>query len=181
MLLLSKNTGSGLFQIKGKKSNLGKFWDEFSQFYKVEKFTLIFQDQNSILVNILFDNPWVIQTLMEAQQFIIQYPILIRRGTVSIDLIAPRNKIDLIFTNPDWKAVDISVKKIKQYCPDSLLSPRQSDILNLALDNGYFDIPRKKSLSELAEDLHISPTALSENLRRINKKLANNYLNYCDE
>ena len=181
MLLLSKNTGSGLFQIKGKKSNLAKFWEESSQFYAVEKYTLIFQDQHSILVNILFDNPWVIQTLMEAQQFIIQYPILIRRGTVSIDLIAPRNKIDLIFTNPDWKAVDISVKKIKQYCPDSLLSPRQSDILNLALDNGYFDIPRKKSLSELAEDLHISPTALSENLRRINKKLANNYLNYCDE
>jgi len=179
MLLLSKTTGSGLFQVKGKESYLEKFWNEFSNFYDHTQFTLIFQDQNSILVNILFDNPWVVHTLMEAQHFVIIFPILIRKGTVSMELIAPRNKIDLIFTNPDWKGVDISVKKIKQYCPDTLFSPRQLEILNIILENGYFDIPRKKSLSELADVLHISPTALSENIRRINKKLANNYLNYC--
>ncbi|MCK5346465.1 MAG: hypothetical protein KAR20_23810, partial [Candidatus Heimdallarchaeota archaeon] len=92
MFLLSKTQGSGLFQANGIE--LDKFWKKFSNFYDPDKFTLIFQDKNSILVNILVDNPWVIHTLMDAQQFIIQFPVLIKNGIVAIDMIAPRNKVD---------------------------------------------------------------------------------------
>ena len=176
MLLLSKKQGSGLFQIQGgNKQHLDEFWQDFIEFSDSSKYTLIFRDERTILVNILSSDPWVLHTLMDAQ-FILLFPILIRNGSISIELIAPRNKIDLIFNNPDWKKVNISIKQIGSYCPDSLLSPRQSDILRSALHNGFFDIPRKKSLSDLAEVLQISPSALSENLRRINKKLAHHFL-----
>jgi predicted DNA binding protein len=176
MLLLSKKQGSGLFQIQGgNKQHLDEFWQDFIEFSNSSKYTLIFRDERTILVNILSSDPWVLHTLMDAQ-FILLFPILIRNGSISIELIAPRNKIDLIFNNPEWKKVNISIKQIGSYCPDSLLSLRQSDILRSALHNGFFDIPRKKSLSDLAEVLQISPSALSENIRRINKKLAQHFL-----
>ncbi len=176
MLFLSKKQGSGLFQIQGgNKQHLDEFWQDFIEFSDSSKYTLIFRDERTILVNILSSDPWVLHTLMDAQ-FILLFPILIRNGSISIELIAPRNKIDLIFNNPDWQKVDISIKQIGSYCPDSLLSQRQSEILNSALRNGFFDIPRKKSLSDLADILRISPSALSENLRRINKKLAEHFL-----
>ncbi|MHA1745754.1 MAG: helix-turn-helix domain-containing protein [Promethearchaeota archaeon] len=178
MLLLSKKQGSGLFQIQGgNKQHLDEFWKDFIEFYDTSKYTLIFRDETTILVNILSSDPWVLHTLMDAQ-FILLFPILIRNGSISIELIAPRNKIDLIFNNPEWKKVNISIKQIGSYCPDSLLSPRQSEILNNALQHGFFNIPRQTSLSELAEILKISPSALSENLRRINKKLAEHFLQY---
>ena len=179
MLLLSKNAGSALFQVQGPSGQiLDKFWAEFIDYYEEDKYTLIFRDNQTILVNILSSSdPWVLHSLLDAK-FILVFPVLIRKGHIEIELIAPRNKIDLIFNDPDWKKVNISVKQIGRYCPNSLLSQRQSDILNKALENGFFDIPRKKSLSALAVDLNISPSALSENLRRVNKKLAENYLNY---
>ncbi len=46
------------------------------------------------------------------------------------------------------------------------LTPEQKEALLLAHERGYFAIPRKTSLVELATDLGISDQALSERLRR---------------
>jgi len=86
----------------------------------------------------------------------------------------------LINNNENWKNVEISIQQIRKYCPDSLLTPRQLEILTQSLSNGFFDIPRKKSLSILAKEIGISPSALSENVRRINKKLAEHYISCLD-
>ena len=49
---------------------------------------------------------------------------------------------------------------------DTRLTPEQQEALQAALEQGYFEIPRKISMEELAEDLGISHQALSERLRR---------------
>ncbi|MCK5343373.1 MAG: helix-turn-helix domain-containing protein, partial [Candidatus Heimdallarchaeota archaeon] len=72
---------------------------------------------------------------------------------------------------------DISIKQIGKYSASPILSSRQSEILTKALSNGFFEIPRRISLSDFAINLGISATALSGNLRRIQKKLGENYLN----
>jgi predicted DNA binding protein len=172
-LLLKKNQVNSLIQIKGVK--LDNFWNDLSNTYDEEKYALVFRDTNTILINIIFDGPWILQNIMDAQ-LIIRFPLIISNGMISIELIAKRNKIELMFKNPKWKGINVSVKQIGQYCPDSLLTPKQTDILIHALKNGFYDIPRKKTLSSMASALNLSPSALSENIRRINKKLSENYL-----
>ena len=174
-LLLNKNQVNCLIQIKGIK--LDHFWKEFSKDYDEEKYQLIFQDSNTILINIIFDGPWILQNIMDAQ-LLIRFPLIISNGLVSIELIAPRSKIEVLFKNPRWKKIKVSIKQIGQYCPDSdsALSPKQTDILIHALKSGFFDVPRKKTLSMMANELGLSPSALSENIRRINKRLGEQYL-----
>lgn len=46
------------------------------------------------------------------------------------------------------------------------LTPRQREVLTLALERGYFSIPREVTLVELAEELGISDSAVSQRLRR---------------
>ncbi|MFB6198781.1 MAG: helix-turn-helix domain-containing protein [Halobacteriaceae archaeon] len=46
------------------------------------------------------------------------------------------------------------------------LSPKQRTVLVTGFENGYFDIPRRVTLEELAAELEISPSAISERLRR---------------
>ncbi|WP_293027082.1 helix-turn-helix domain-containing protein [Natronococcus sp.] len=46
------------------------------------------------------------------------------------------------------------------------LTPRQTAVLRRALERGYFDVPRKVSTEELAEEFEISSQALSALLRR---------------
>ena len=46
------------------------------------------------------------------------------------------------------------------------LSPAQHDALRLAIEQGYFSVPRGTTLEEIAEELGISRQAVSERVRR---------------
>lgn len=46
------------------------------------------------------------------------------------------------------------------------LSPAQRDALRLAIEGGYFSVPRETTLDEIAEELGISRQAVSERVRR---------------
>jgi len=52
----------------------------------------------------------------------------------------------------------------------------QREVLLLALDRGYYTVPRNASLSDLADDLDISSQAASERLRRGTQTLVANTL-----
>lgn len=46
------------------------------------------------------------------------------------------------------------------------ISDQQREILHLAVEEGYFDVPRRASLADLAREFDISSQAASERLRR---------------
>lgn len=51
------------------------------------------------------------------------------------------------------------------------LTKEQSEVLVIALARGYYDLPRAVDMADLAEDLAISPQAVSERLRRAHRAL----------
>lgn len=55
--------------------------------------------------------------------------------------------------------------------PTELLSPRQKETIALALERGYFDVPRQTTMVQLADELGISDQAVSARIRRGVKKL----------
>lgn len=58
------------------------------------------------------------------------------------------------------------------------LTPGQYEILLLALDRGYYDIPRRIDIRGLADELEISHQAASERLRRGHQTFISNGLNW---
>ncbi len=177
LLPFSENQGYCLLQIEG--TNLNQFWEKFAPVCEVKKFKLIFKDQKSIVLNIVIEDTWVLNMIMDAKA-VLHFPIIIHDGIALFELIAPRAKIDQMFNHSNWKKLEISIKQIGRYCTNPILSPRQSEILTKALTNGFFEIPRRISLSDFAKDIGISPTALSGNIRRITNNLGKNYINAFD-
>lgn len=51
------------------------------------------------------------------------------------------------------------------------LSEAESTTLLVALDRGYFEVPRRETLSGLAEELGVPDTEVSERLRRAMTKV----------
>ncbi|MBZ6497035.1 helix-turn-helix domain-containing protein [Natrinema longum] len=51
------------------------------------------------------------------------------------------------------------------------LTDRQHEALRTAYERGYFDIPRQASLEDVAAELDISPSSVSERLRRAQTQL----------
>ena len=70
----------------------------------------------------------------------------------------------------DHADVPVSLRSIdhgiEDSVPDGPLTPAQRETLQLAVQKGYFSIPRGTTLSELAEELGVSDQATSERIRR---------------
>ncbi|TFH27472.1 MAG: hypothetical protein E4G98_06120 [Promethearchaeota archaeon] len=179
MLSISESKGNCLMEITGEQ--LDAFWELFSRDYDPKKVQLIMKDPDTILINIIHDSPWIIWALIEPQVIIV-YPILVQKGKINIELIAPQLKLDEIFNKPVWNGLKLKVSTLSNYCSAPQLNEHQMHILTKAVEYGLFDIPRKKSLTEATELMDketgykISVSALSENIRRITKKFAVSFL-----
>ncbi|MFB6184978.1 MAG: helix-turn-helix domain-containing protein [Haloarculaceae archaeon] len=57
-----------------------------------------------------------------------------------------------------------------------LLTDEQHETLTLALASGFFEVPKETTMDELAAELDVSAQAVSERLRRAEKKLARRYV-----
>lgn len=58
----------------------------------------------------------------------------------------------------------------------SQLSEEQQEALRVAIEKGYFDVPREGTLGDVANELDISTQAASERLRRGHRQLVEQYL-----
>lgn len=56
------------------------------------------------------------------------------------------------------------------------MTKREKEVLLFAFNHGYFDAKRDASLTELAKNLNVAPSTLSEVLRRALKKVVSDYL-----
>ena len=69
----------------------------------------------------------------------------------------------------------ITVQSIRRdTCDDGTefgLTPSQQEALDVALEWGYFDVPRRTTLAEIADEVGVSDQAVSERLRRAQKRV----------
>ncbi|KTG08506.1 hypothetical protein AUR64_17655 [Haloprofundus marisrubri] len=119
------------------------------------------------------------------------YPLSALVGASRLEVTATHEGLDVRMRFPDRDALatfrhrlrdhDVSFTLKRLYTPDSPdtteqygLSEKQRTALRSAVRIGYFDVPRRASLDELAEELGISGQAASERLRRGTTALVRN-------
>jgi len=74
------------------------------------------------------------------------------------------------------RGVSMTVKDVSHAFHDDLLTDRQKEIMSIAYRGGYFEFPRKNDLTQIAAELKIRPSTLSEILRRAEAKIVKHYI-----
>ena len=72
---------------------------------------------------------------------------------------------------------DARVVEIEEPPKRSILTQKQERVLKKAIEDGYFNTPKKTSAKKIAAKLNISASTFSESLRRAMRRLAEQYLN----
>jgi len=67
--------------------------------------------------------------------------------------------------------VNIIVESIKPLMSNRTLTKKQRELLEIAYRKGFFDVPRRVSLGQLAEELGVSRSTLMESLRRAEARI----------
>jgi len=173
--LIEENVGLTLFQIRGV--SVKQFISDFKGHINKASSTILFEGADLVILNLKVVDPWILNTLIKTELLIL-YPILVKDGKLQIEAITNRFKVDDFLAELERKNIRATIKNIGYDFKSSLLTQRQYEILKVANSNGYFEIPRKISLTEFANNLNISKSALSETLRRIFKRLSENYINF---
>jgi predicted DNA binding protein len=96
-----------------------------------------------------------------------EFPIVVRNGCYEFDLTSTWMEFDrfraaLIDSEQAYELLSIIGTDREQ----QLLTDRQRELLEIAVRQGYFEVPRDCTLAELAEEVGIDKSTASEVLRR---------------
>ena len=80
-----------------------------------------------------------------------------------------------IFDHLKSKSVESELIKLTKIDDKESLTERQDKITQVAFERGYFDYPKRISLRELARMFDVSPSTLSEILRKGQRKIVMDY------
>lgn len=109
---------------------------------------------------------------LESHEIILDMPIKFRpNGTILIRLIAPGETLQQALMDlPEM--IDVELEETGRFYPtgdkfESLLTDRQAEILQIAVEKGYYSVPRRTTISELTDEFDISQATLGEHLQKI--------------
>jgi DNA-binding CsgD family transcriptional regulator len=71
--------------------------------------------------------------------------------------------------------IDVTLKQLRGYRVEETgfdpLTDRQQELVELAFDHGYYDVPRATTTKELADEIELDDSTVSEHLRRAERNL----------
>jgi predicted DNA binding protein len=92
-------------------------------------------------------------------------------GKLEWTLLGSDTMVRLLMRELERENVTGEVVRISKLKDEEDLTARQENILQIALEKGYFEFPKKVTLRQLAKTLDVSPATLTEILRRGQKRV----------
>jgi predicted DNA binding protein len=92
-------------------------------------------------------------------------------GKLEWTLLGSDTMVKTLLKELEDAQVVADVLRVSQLQGEEELTARQEHVLQIALEKGYFEFPKKISLRQLAKMLEISPATLTEILRRGQKRV----------
>lgn len=104
------------------------------------------------------------------------FPLRLEGGWLVGDLVASRDRLSAF--RDELRAADLEFR-IERVAETSstgrLLTERQREVIDAALEHGYYDFPRACSLTELAEHLGVDKSVVSRVLQRAEGRIVDDY------
>jgi len=114
-------------------------------------------------------------------QVLLRLPTVIRNGSVTVQMIAWRSQLRELVGALQEAGADPRIVALGPDEPTSppqatvvMLTPVQRTLFRQALATGYFEVPRRITLTQLAERVSRSKSSVSRTLAVVERKLAEN-------
>lgn len=106
-------------------------------------------------------------TFLGASSLPPEFPVIVEDGTMEFDVTGTREQFEAIDTalaesDSDYDLLSV-VHTQEQDC---LLTERQRECLLVALRMGYFEVPRECTLEDVASELGVNKSSVSDTIRR---------------
>ena len=154
--------------------DIEKIIDEIRNHPSVFELSILEQEEKRVKFNIKTKDPYLLYAIIKCG-VLIDFPVRVEDGFAFWRLVSSRERIDQLLTLFEQKKINFELLRIG-ISPYNIeddknkLTLDEINILDKAISSGFFEIPRKISLEELANQMGKSKSALSVMLRKIIKK-----------
>ena len=169
---LEKSIGNAIVEIM--HYDIDSIIKEIRNHESVFEFSILEKEENKVKINVKTKDPYLLYGVIKFG-VLVNFPVKVKEGYAYWKLISTRKRIDELLTLFENKGIDFALLRIGNSPYEiedhsSKLSFEEDKILEKAINSGFFEVPRKISLEELANELGKSKSALSVMLRKIIKK-----------
>ncbi|WP_408958713.1 helix-turn-helix domain-containing protein [Natrinema sp. 74] len=107
----------------------------------------------------------------------IELPVEVRDGEATIEVTGSRERLAELAEQLEHFGLQYRIDHVRERLHESqLLSERQLEVITAAVEEGYYDTPRRCSLTELAGHLDIAKSTCSETLHRAEEAIVKRFV-----
>ncbi|AGB32198.1 bacterio-opsin activator HTH domain-containing protein [Natrinema pellirubrum DSM 15624] len=107
----------------------------------------------------------------------IELPVEIQDGEAKIEVTGSRERLAELAEQLEHFGLQYRIEHVRERLHESqLLSERQLEVVVAAVDEGYYDTPRRCSLTDLADHLDIAKSTCSETLHRAEEAIVKRFV-----
>jgi predicted DNA binding protein len=124
---------------------------------------------------VVLDRPSICRASSDAAIICLECPFSSVENPSVWKFVARRTSdLRAIMTNLAREGIDVRIEDVSPLDQKATLTGRQKEIMATAMAKGYFDFPRKISLTGLSQLVGVKPSTLSEILRSAERRIMQN-------
>lgn len=166
--------GTGLAEIAGP--GLGSFLSELEDHPVIDDVAYLERSDERALVQFRTSMPLLISAAQDSG-LPLEMPFEIVDGEATWQLTVSQSALSELGDRLDALGVDYTVEYIQQEIggAEQLLTDRQRQLVDEAVTRGYYETPRRCTLTELAEAVGIAKSTCSETLHRAEGRIVSHF------
>jgi len=158
------NTGVGLVEITD--TNVADVLDRLDETEGVRVFETLYRGDDRALVQFETDDPLLLLSIRNSRAPF-EPPVTIVDGVADLEITAPRDRLSSLADQFRALGLQFDVRSVRTSIDsESVVSDGQRRLIETAVEEGYYDTPRRCTLTELADHLAIPKSTASERLHR---------------
>ncbi|WP_340674299.1 helix-turn-helix domain-containing protein [Natrinema marinum] len=139
----------------------------------VRDLELLWKHDDTALLQVETADPSVLRPMQRAG-VPVETPFVVEDGVVTWELTTSADRLSTLGTLLEESDIGYRLESVHDVTgrTDRLLTDRQREVFLTAVDEGYYDVPRAATLTEVAAHLEISKSTCSDILHRAEGKIA---------
>ncbi|WP_276273897.1 helix-turn-helix domain-containing protein [Haloarcula litorea] len=172
--LPGEDTGVGLAEMTA--ADLPELLSDVEGYDAVDSLELLGHREDTALVQFETDTPLLLSPV-QGSGVPLEMPFTIEDGEARWEITAPRHRLSELGRQLDEFGIPFQVERIEQGVEaDRLLTETQRELVDAAVESGYYDTPRECSLTDLSERLDIAKSTCSETLHRAEEQIIKEFV-----
>ena len=170
--------GRGIMEVNADEKSLDEIISFLEGHSIISKVDILSRDKDRVILMVMVDCIECMGKVLMCTDSFLKPPMEIKGGHIYANVVGtPPNLLEFSQKLSEIPGITAEVlKKVEMTDMDrAKMTQRQEDILHQAVSLGYYQLPRKITLENLAKKLDIAPSTLSEHLRKVEDKLVSAY------